>query len=141
MRLFISLLSGLIFGVGLIVSGLINPAKVLSFLDITGAWDPSLAFVMVGGIAVAFVGFRFANTLTRAVLGGDMHLPTRRDIDSRLIVGSLVFGVGWGIAGFCPGPALVNFGAGSVQATLFVGAMVLGMLLFSVFNGAYARKQ
>jgi uncharacterized membrane protein YedE/YeeE len=136
MRSLVSLLCGLLFGLGLIISGMVNPAKVIGFLDLVGAWDPSLALVMVGAIAVAFVGFRFANRQASAVLGGEMHLPMRRDVDKRLVLGSLLFGVGWGIAGLCPGPALVSLGAGHIEAVYFVLAMVLGMSLFAFLESA-----
>ena len=120
-------LIGLLFGVGLLLSGMTDPAKVIAFLDLFGAWDPSLALVMGGAIAVGFVGFAVAQKRTTALLGGVMHLPTRRDIDRRLVIGALVFGTGWGLAGFCPGPALVSAGAGQVQAVVFVVAMLAGM--------------
>ncbi len=139
MTFFVSLLTGLVFGLGLIVAGMVNPAKVLGFLDITGTWDPSLVFVMVGGIGVAAIGFYFAKRQQHALLGGAMDVPRTRGIDQRLVVGSLMFGVGWGIAGFCPGPAVVSVGAGSVQAMIFAAAMLLGMVIFSALNGFYRR--
>ena len=139
MRLLVSLLAGVVFGLGLIVSGMVDPTNVLGFLDIAGVWNPSLVFVMLGGIAVAVVGFYVAGKQTRAVLGGDMQLPTRRDIDKRLVVGSLLFGAGWGLAGFCPGPALVSVGAGSAQALIFVLAMLAGMGVFAWLEGAYRK--
>lgn len=120
-------LIGLLFGVGLLLSGMTDPAKVIAFLDLFGAWDPSLALVMGGAIAVGFVGFAVAQKRTTTLLGGAMQLPTRRDIDRRLVIGALVFGTGWGLAGFCPGPALVSVGAGQVQAVVFVVAMLAGM--------------
>ena len=123
-----SFVAGLVFGVGLIVSGMTDPGKVIGFLDIAGNWDPSLAFVMAGAILVGFFAFMIAQRRTRNVLGGAMHLPQRRDIDARLIAGSVVFGVGWGLAGFCPGPALVSFGSGQDKAAVFVVAMLLAML-------------
>ena len=125
---------GLLFGIGLLVSGMTDPAKVQGFLDLAGAWDPSLAFVMGGAILVGLVAFSVAKTRTRSLLGGAMHLPTSRDIDRRLVVGSLMFGVGWGLAGFCPGPGLVAMGAGEPKAALFVAAMVGGMLVFEVLD-------
>jgi hypothetical protein len=125
---------GLLFGIGLLVSGMTDPAKVQGFLDLAGAWDPSLAFVMGGAILVGLVAFSVAKTRTRSLLGGAMHLPTSRDIDRRLVVGSLMFGAGWGLAGFCPGPGLVAMGAGEPKATLFVAAMVGGMLVFEVLD-------
>jgi uncharacterized membrane protein YedE/YeeE len=125
---------GLLFGIGLLVSGMTDPAKVQGFLDLAGAWDPSLAFVMGGAILVGLVAFSVAKTRTRSLLGGAMHLPTSRDIDRRLVVGSLMFGAGWGLAGFCPGPGLVAMGAGEPKAALFVAAMVGGMLVFEVLD-------
>lgn len=123
----IEFLVGLVFGLGLILSGMTDPGKVIGFLDLAGAWDPSLAFVMGGGVVVAFFAFTLARRRTSAFLGGAMHLPTASAIDRRLVVGSLVFGAGWGLAGFCPGPALVSAGAGHWQAWLFTAAMLAGM--------------
>lgn len=125
-----SLLAGLVFGLGLIVSGMANPAKVLGFLDLAGRWDPSLAFVMAGAIAVGFFAFAVARTRTRSFLGAEMKLTTARDIDRRLVVGGLLFGIGWGVAGFCPGPALVALGMGESKAIVFVMAMLAGMGAF-----------
>ena len=130
-----SLLAGLVFGLGLIVSGMANPAKVLGFLDLAGPWDPSLAFVMAGAIAVGFVAFLVARNRTHSLIGAAMKLPTARSIDRRLVLGSLVFGVGWGIAGFCPGPALVSAAAGVTPALVFVAAMAAGMILASRWRG------
>ena len=131
MRLtFTSLLTGLVFGLGLIVSGMANPAKVLGFLDLAGAWDPSLALVMVGAIAVGSVAFAVAGRRTRSLIGAEMKLPSARHIDRRLVVGSTLFGIGWGLAGFCPGPALVAVGLGEVKALVFVAAMLVGMGVF-----------
>lgn len=126
--------SGSIFGIGLIVSGMANPAKVLAFLDLAGSWDPSLALVMVGAIAVAAGPFRIASRRSRSLLDAPMQLPTARQIDRRLVLGSLVFGVGWGVAGFCPGPALVALGEGYGKGATFVAAMVLGMLVFELLE-------
>jgi len=122
-------LVGLLFGLGLILSGMTDPGKVQGFLDLAGAWDPSLAFVMGGAILVGLGAFALARRRTTAFLGGAMQLPQRRDIDRPLVVGSLVFGVGWGLAGFCPGPALVALGAGHWQALLLTAAMLAGMVL------------
>ncbi len=125
-----SLLAGLIFGLGLIVSGMANPAKVLGFLDLAGGWDPSLALVMAAAVAVGATAFAFARRRTVSLLGLPMRLPAARELDHRLIGGSLVFGIGWGIAGFCPGPALVALGMGEAKALLFVIAMLAGMAVF-----------
>lgn len=122
-------LTGLLFGIGLIVSGMTDPGKVIGFLDITGAWDPSLALVMGGAVAVGVVAFAIAGKRREAALGGPMLLPERGGIDRRLVMGSLVFGVGWGLAGFCPGPALVAMGGGYLKAVVFTVAMIAGMLL------------
>jgi len=125
-----ALVTGLLFGFGLLMSGMTNPAKVLGFLDLAGAWDPSLALVMGGAVAVGLVAFGLAKNRTRSVLGEPMRLPTRRDIDRRLVLGSLGFGIGWGLAGFCPGPALVALGAVVPKAVVFVLAMLAGMAVF-----------
>ncbi|MDN6875823.1 YeeE/YedE family protein [Pseudomonas citronellolis] len=123
-------LCGLLFGLGLLLAGMADPAKVLAFLDLAGAWDPSLALVMVGAIFTALPFFGLARGKAHGLLGGAMQLPTRRDLDRRLVLGSLVFGIGWGIAGICPGPALVGLGAGHWQAALFVLGMLAGMAAF-----------
>ncbi|MCP1673546.1 putative membrane protein YedE/YeeE [Natronocella acetinitrilica] len=124
--------AGLVFGIGLLVSGMANPAKVLGFLDLFGNWDPSLAFVMAGAIAVGLGAFRLAARRERSLLGEPFRIPDRRDIDRGLVLGGLGFGVGWGLAGFCPGPALVALGAGEAKALVFVIAMIAGMELFEV---------
>ena len=131
-----ALVVGLIFGIGLLVSGMANPDKVLGFLDLAGDWDPSLALVMVGAIATAFVAFRVASRRERTFLGDPLRLPTRNDIDARLLLGALGFGVGWGMAGFCPGPALVALGAGEIKAMVFVAAMLAGMGIFELIERA-----
>lgn len=130
MAIFTALLAGLIFGLGLILSGMANPAKVLGFLDLAGAWDPSLMFVMGGAIGVAFVGFAAAARRKVTPSGEPINLPTARQIDRPLVIGALMFGIGWGIAGFCPGPALVGVGMLEPKALLFVLAMLGGMGLF-----------
>lgn len=134
MLIFTSLLAGLVFGLGLIVSGMANPAKVLGFLDLAGAWDPSLALVMGGAVAVGALAFALARRRTVSLLGAALHLPTARSIDRRLVLGSVVFGVGWGLAGFCPGPALVALGMGNGKALIFVAAMLAGMGLFELLE-------
>ena len=134
MAIFTSLLAGLVFGLGLLVSGMANPAKVLGFLDAAGRWDPSLAFVMGGAVAVGFVAFHFASKRDKSLLALEMKLPTARHLDRRLIIGGMIFGIGWGIAGFCPGPALVALGMGEAKAVVFVIAMLLGMGLFELLE-------
>jgi len=129
-----SLLAGLVFGLGLIVSGMANPAKVLGFLDLAGRWDPSLALVMAGAIAVGSVAFLLVKNRPRSLLGAEMKLPTASHIDRRLVVGSALFGMGWGIAGFCPGPGLVALGMGESKALVFVAAMLAGMVVFEVLE-------
>jgi uncharacterized protein len=127
-------LVGLLFGWGLLISAMTDPSKVIGFLDLAGAWDPSLAFVMGGAVLVGLVGFTVAKKRTRSFLGSAMHLPTSRHIDRRLVLGSLTFGAGWGLAGFCPGPGIVAMSAGESKAALFVVAMIAGMLVFEVLD-------
>ena len=131
-----ALLAGLLFGIGLMVSGMANPAKVLGFLDLAGQWDPSLAFVMAGAIAIGSLAFSAARHRNRSYLGLPMQLPISRDITPRLIFGSTAFGVGWGLAGFCPGPALVAIGAGYPKAVGFVAAMAAGMAAVDLIERA-----
>jgi uncharacterized membrane protein YedE/YeeE len=127
MRLLISYLIGLVFGVGISVSGMANPAKVLNFFDVTGTWDPSLAFVMGGALIVTFIGYRFVLKRPAPMLAARFQLPTRRDLDLPLIAGSAVFGIGWGIAGFCPGGALPALGTGRIEVFIFIAALLLGV--------------
>ncbi|GIZ13926.1 DUF6691 family protein [Pseudomonas sp. NCCP-436] len=131
--------SGLLFGLGLLLAGMADPAKVLAFLDLADNWDPSLALVMAGAIGVAALPLLLAGRRSRALLGGTMQLPTRRDVDARLVGGSLLFGVGWGIAGICPGPAVALLLVGHWQALLFVLAMLAGMLIFAALEGQRGR--
>lgn len=126
--------AGLVFGIGLLISGMANPEKVLGFLDLAGAWDPSLAFVMGGAIIVGVFAFTVAHKRTLSFLGADMKLPANKQIDRRLMVGSLMFGAGWGLAGFCPGPGLVALGAGETKAAVFVAAMIAGMAIFEMIE-------
>lgn len=124
-------LVGLVFGLGLIVSGMSDPAKVLGFLDLgaipAGGWDPSLAFVMAGAVAVAFLGFRMIRRLRRPLFGDTFHWPAATAIEARILLGPTIFGIGWGLAGFCPGPALTALAGGGTKAALFVLAMLAGM--------------
>lgn len=134
MRILMALITGLVFGIGLIVAGMTNPAKVLGFLDLAGRWDPSLALVMAGAILVAFPAFRVAARRRQSLLGEPMHLPTATRIDRRLVLGSLAFGAGWGLAGFCPGPALASLATGAVQPLIFCAAMLAGMGIFELLE-------
>ena len=127
-------IAGLIFGLGLILAGMANPAKVLGFLDVAGTWDPSLAFVMAGAIMIGFVAFLLAKKRTQSFLGLPMQMPTNQLIDKKLVVGSALFGIGWGLAGICPGPGIVLLGAGETKGLVFVSALVLGVLIFRVIN-------
>lgn len=135
-------LVGLLFGLGLLLSGMTDPGKVLGFLDLFGAWDPSLALVMGGAIAVGFFAFAVAKKRTVNFLGGVLRLPTSDQIDKRLVIGAVLFGAGWGLAGFCPGPALVSLASGQVKGAVFVGFMLAGMVIFEIFDkrSVQARK-
>ena len=130
MNAFAAFAAGLVFGIGLILSGMTDPGKVIGFLDLAGSWDPSLALVMGGAILLGFFAFALAGRRGMTFLGGALHLPERRDIDIRLVGGSLLFGIGWGLAGFCPGPALVSFASGQQKAAIFVAAMLGGMVIY-----------
>lgn len=132
MVILIALLAGVIFGLGLIVGGMTNPAKVLAFLDITGDWDASLAFVMMGAIAVGFFAFRSVRAQSRSLMGRPMRLPATQLVDRKLIIGSLLFGAGWGMAGFCPGPAVVSVLVGGSAVWLFVASMLTGMAVYTL---------
>lgn len=132
MALVTAFIAGLLFGTGLILAGMTNPAKVLAFLDITGRWDPSLAFVMLGAILVAALGYRYAAARGRPLLASKLHLPGAVGIDRRLLLGSVTFGVGWGLVGYCPGPALAASSVGGRPTLMFVGAMIAGMAVFEV---------
>jgi len=128
-------LCGIVFGAGLAISGMTNPAKVLAFLDVFGRWDPTLAFVMGSALAVTAIGFAVARRSSRPWLGEAFAIPTRSDIDARLIGGAALFGVGWGLVGLCPGPALANVSRGSGEVVVFVGAMIAGVVLHRVATG------
>ena len=122
--------AGLVFGIGLIIAGMANPAKVLAFLDVAGNWDPSLALVMAGAIGVGVIAFTIAKKRKTSMLGLPMQLPNTTHIDARLVIGSTLFGVGWGLAGICPGPALVLLGTGTMKGVIFVVALLMGMALY-----------
>ncbi len=127
----VSLLSGTLFGLGLAISQMINPNKVFGFLDITGNWDPSLSFVMMGALAVTFISFRWILKRPKAVCGENFRISTRTVIDKALIGGAILFGIGWGISGYCPGPAVASLGLGSVEA---------GVAVSSIFAGFFFQK-
>ncbi|MEJ5030193.1 DUF6691 family protein [Comamonas sp. MYb69] len=133
MTILIAALAGLVFGLGLLVSGMADPQKVLAFLDLAGAWDPSLALVMGGAIALGLPGFALARRRSRSLLGEPMQLPARQAVDAPLLIGSALFGIGWGLAGYCPGPALVGTATGLGSAAIFSAAMLAGMLLFRLW--------
>lgn len=132
MSVILQFLVGLVFGVGLLVAGMSDPAKVLNFLDVAaiqaGTWDPSLIFVMAGAIAVALVGYKFVLQRQQPLFGETFHLPSKLDLDARIISGSAIFGVGWGLVGFCPGPAFTALGSGAITGPTFIAAMVVGMV-------------
>ena len=135
----IEFIVGLLFGWGLLISGMTDPGKVQGFLDLAGAWDPSLAFVMGGAVLVGLFAFAVARRRTTTLLGGALKLPTATQIDKRLVVGGLLFGIGWGLAGFCPGPGLVSLASGELKALVFVAAMVAGMLGFEITDRLVRR--
>jgi len=134
MRRISEFLVGLVFGIGLLLSGMTNPAKVIGFLDITGVWDPSLMFVMGGAVAIGFFGFRLAKARGAGLFGRLISLNDSKPIDVKLIVGASIFGIGWGLSGFCPGPVITAIGTGQWQAILFVSAMAVGMALQAYFE-------
>ena len=138
--LLFALVSGLLFGIGLILAGMANPAKVLAFLDLAGLWDPSLGLVMGGAIGVGLLGYAIAKKRTLSFLGFDMQIPTSRIIDKRLVLGSLAFGIGWGLTGICPSPAFVLLGGGSSQSVIFTMFMLIGMVIFEVLESRFKSK-
>ena len=139
MKIAVSLISGLLFGFGLILSGMADPSKVLGFLDLAGLWDPSLAFVMGGAVFVGSAFYPFANRRTKSISGAPMPEPVATVIDRRLVLGGVTFGVGWGLAGFCPGPALVSVAFGGVKPLVFVVAMLAGMGIFEMLERFRAK--
>ena len=139
MKLFVALLAGLVFGVGLILSGMSDPSKVIGFLDLAGRWDPSLALVMGGAVLVGSLVFAYIRKRRQSVLGGAILLPSVTEIDRRLVLGSLTFGVGWGLGGYCPGPALASLVQGGIKPLLFVIAMLVGMAVFELLERRNAK--
>jgi uncharacterized membrane protein YedE/YeeE len=140
MHIFTALIAGLLFGIGLIISGMTNPSKIIGFLDIAGAWDPSLLLVMVGAISLSYFAFRKAGMLTKPLLGDGMQLPKSREVDRRLVTGSLIFGAGWGLAGYCPGPALASIATGAHEPIIFVIAMIAGMAMYELVERFFQWK-
>lgn len=142
MKLIFALFTGLVFGIGISISGMINPAKVFNFFDIAGTWDPSLAFVMGGAITITFIGYRLVWRRDAPLFGGEFQVPSNTAIDARLVAGSAIFGIGWGIAGFCPGAAIPALGTGRWEVVLFLGAVTAGFygrrLLASVLASSKA---
>lgn len=134
------LVAGLLFGIGLAVSEMINPAKVLNFLDLFGQWDPSLAFVMLGAVVTTAIGYRLVFRRERPLFERRFNLPTRRDIDTRLLAGSALFGIGWGLGGYCPGPALSGLAFGAVETVIFVAAMLAGMTIMRLMSAITPRS-
>ncbi|MEM7720915.1 MAG: DUF6691 family protein [Pseudomonadota bacterium] len=141
MKFLITYLIGLIFGLGIVISGMGNPAKVLNFFDIAGTWDPSLAFVMGGALIVTAIGYRVVFGRGRPLLDASFHLPTRATLDPQLIGGAAAFGIGWGIAGFCPGGALPVLGTGNVDVFLFTGALIAGILVAKWVQRATTQRR
>lgn len=130
MQILIALVAGLIFGLGLIISGMTNPSKVVGFLDLFGVWDPSLAFTMLGAIFLSVIGFRLTTIMDKSILGNAINLPLTNSIDKKLILGSLIFGIGWGLVGYCPGPALASLLLGNIKTLIFTISMIIGMFLY-----------
>jgi uncharacterized membrane protein YedE/YeeE len=141
MQIFVALVVGLLFGVGLIVSGMIDPSKVLGFLDVAGEWDPSLAFVMAGAVLVGTIAFGLAAKRSRTLLGDVMRLPSATAIDRRLVLGGALFGVGWGLAGYCPGPALASVVLGGPKPVVFVLSLLAGMAMFELLEHRSASRR
>ncbi|MAL79854.1 MAG: hypothetical protein CMN55_12210 [Sneathiella sp.] len=135
----ISLISGILFGLGLAISGMVSPGKVIGFLDLTGNWDPSLAFVMGGGVLVTVITFRFILKRETPVFGGHFSLPTKTEVDKRLLAGAALFGVGWGLGGLCPGPALSSLAYGNAKIFTFVAAMVAGIVIAKLLTGTFRK--
>ncbi len=127
-------LAGLLLGMGLILSGMANPAKVIGFLDVAGPWDPSLGLVMGGGLVVGSIGFALLKKQPKTLTGEPLNLPTSRKIDLRLVLGSVLFGIGWGITGICPGPGLVLLGAGIPEGIIYIASLLAGMTLYSLIE-------
>jgi hypothetical protein len=140
MRIISAFITGLIFGIGLIISGMTNPAKIIDFLDITGQWDPSLLLVMLGAVSITFFAFRFVERKSVSLLGDNIQLPKKTGLDKPLILGAVLFGIGWGLAGYCPGPALASLSSGLLPPVLFVLTMITGMGIFEIYKKLSTKK-
>lgn len=140
MRIISAFITGLIFGIGLIISGMTNPAKIIGFLDITGQWDPSLLLVMLGAVSISFFAFRFVERKPVSLLGDNIQLPKKTGLDKPLILGAVLFGIGWGLAGYCPGPALASLSSGLLPPVLFVLTMITGMGVFEIYKKLSTKK-
>ena len=141
MGLLVNAIAGLLFGLGLVIGGMANPAKVLNFLDLAGSWDPSLAFVMAGAVAVTFIGYKLVLRQPRPLIAAHFHLPELKQIDRRLVLGAAIFGVGWGLSGFCPGPAITSLPLLAKGTLVFVSAMLVGMTLIRLItNRGFKQK-
>ena len=140
MRILISAIAGLVFGLGLLISGMANPAKVQNFLDLAGAWDPSLIFVMLSALIVTFVGYRIALSRQRPLMADRFYLPSAKQIDARIVLGPALFGVGWGLSGFCPGPAVTSLPLMASGTLIFVPAMIVGMVFARLLSQRLAAR-
>ena len=140
MNIFISLLAGILFGLALIISQMINPSKIIKFLTISSDWDPSLIFVMTSAILVSYFAFACTKKMKASFLHMSFEIPKRKNIDSRLIIGSALFGIGWGMIGYCPAPAITSLFLGNPQSLLFVGSMLTGIYLFKVINKHFLNE-
>lgn len=140
-RIVSALVIGFLFGAGIVLSGMANPAKVLNFFDFAGTWDPSLAFVMGGALVVTAIGYAFVLRSPAPLLDGQFHLPTKRDVDLPLVAGSAIFGIGWGISGYCPGGAIPALGLGKADAWLFVGSMIAGIVLARLASQSFGARR
>ncbi|WP_084419710.1 DUF6691 family protein [Henriciella litoralis] len=136
-----ALVAGIVFGLGLVISQMVNPAKVIAFLDIAGNWDPSLAFVMGGAVIVTFIGYRLVWSMKKPLLGETFQLPQKREIDAKIAIGAVLFGMGWGLVGLCPGPAIAALTFGGGKAVGFIAAMAIGMLAFELGSKALSRNR
>lgn len=137
-QMIVNIISGLLFGIGLTLSSMVDPSKVIGFLDVMGNWDPSLSFVMMGALMIAVITFRMIPKRNKPVFANEFKLSTRTDIDKPLIIGAILFGIGWGMAGYCPGPAIATLGTGGWDSAIFLISMILGSM---VQRYLYTKKE